>query len=87
MDQRLAHPYLKELHDPKIEFKCPVPWDHAFEDELLEQHLTKPSLQEFMWDEIYKFRPYLKGVHGKGRKQSSAGDADVQMKINNLSIQ
>jgi serine/threonine protein kinase len=77
VDECLAHPYLKELHDPKIEITCQQPWDHTFEKELEDRLLTKAALQEFMWDEIYRFRPYLRGIQGKGRSKKPEEDAMV----------
>jgi serine/threonine protein kinase len=68
VDEALAHPYLSSLHDPKIEVTCAQPWDHEFEHELMDKKLTKESLQEFMFDEIYHFRPDIKGRVGRGRR-------------------
>ncbi len=80
IDDALRHPYLRELHDPKIEIVCSEPWNHEFEAELVDKNLTKEALQEFMWDEIYKFRPMLKGQVGKGRGSApTAGSASTSL--------
>ncbi len=87
IDEALAHPYLAALHDPKIEVTCSQPWDHDFENELMDKNLTKEALQEFMWDEIYKFRPTLRGRVGKGR--DAKGDAEaraVEKSLGGLSL-
>jgi len=55
----LKHPYLKELHDEKLEPECKD--EFGFEWEKAE--MTKEQLQEFMWDEILLLRPHLKDKH------------------------
>lgn len=73
VDEALRHPYLKDLHNPASETECDRPFDFEFEN----VEMTKEVLQEFVWDEIYSFRPFLKGVKGKGRG-SYAGQAGVK---------
>jgi len=55
----LKHPYLKELHDEKLEPECKD--EFGFEWEKAE--MTKEQLQEFMWDEILLLRSHLKDKH------------------------
>lgn len=88
VNEALAHPYLAALHDPKIEIVCSQPWDHDFENELMDKNLTKEALQEFMWDEIYKFRSHLRGRVGKGRSTKAAeGDTKaIEKNLEDLSI-
>lgn len=57
VDEALAHPYFKSLHNVKSENECKVAFDFEFE----KIHMTKEVLQEFMWKEIQIFRPELKG--------------------------
>jgi len=56
VDEALAHPYLKTLHNPKTESDCKRPFDFEFE----KTEMTKEVIQEFMWQEIQHFRPELK---------------------------
>ncbi len=48
VDEALAHPYFKSLHNPKTEHACSRAFDFEFE----KIHMTKEVLQEFMWQEI-----------------------------------
>jgi len=57
VDEALAHPYFKSLHNLKSENECRDPFDFEFE----KTHMTKEVLQELMWQEIQHFRPELKG--------------------------
>lgn len=63
VEEALAHPYFKDLSNPKLETSCPSPFDFSFES----VPATKQVLQQFVWDEIYDFRPFLRGVRGEGR--------------------
>lgn len=56
VDEALEHPYLDELHIPETETECQETFDFTFEDELS----TKEKLQDYMWNEIFYFRPHLK---------------------------
>jgi mitogen-activated protein kinase 1/3 len=57
VDEALAHPYLKSLHNPKTESDCKKQFDFEFE----KTANTKENIQQFMWDEIVNFRPEMKG--------------------------
>jgi len=57
VDEALAHPYFKSLHNPKTEPGCSRAFDFEFE----KLNMTKEVLQEFMWQEIQHFRPELIG--------------------------
>jgi len=57
----LKHPYLKELHDEKLEPDCKDEFDFEWE----KAEMTKEQLQEFMWDEILLLRPHLKEKHAQ----------------------
>ena len=76
VDEALRHPYLKDLHNPASETECDRPFDFEFEN----VEMSKEVLQEFVWDEIYRFGPFLKGVKGKGRG-SYAGQAGVKKAV------
>ncbi len=69
VDEALAHPYFKDLRNPQTETVCPKPFDFSFEN----ISTSKPVLQQFMWDEIYDFRPFLRGVRGEGRPLTADG--------------
>jgi len=56
VDEALKHPYFKSLHNPKKEVECKDQFDFSFEKE----KMTPESLRDFMWDEIFQFRPELK---------------------------
>jgi serine/threonine protein kinase len=56
IDEALAHPYLKSLHNPKTEAKCSRIFDFEFEKE----KFTKGLLQEHMFREYKIYRPDLK---------------------------
>jgi len=56
VDEALRHPYLAGLHNPRKELDCKVPFDFDFE----KIEMTKEVLQDFMWEEIYHFRPELR---------------------------
>eukprot|EP00457_Paulinella_chromatophora_P006485 gb/GEZN01006503.1/.p1 GENE.gb/GEZN01006503.1/~~gb/GEZN01006503.1/.p1 ORF type:complete len:437 (+),score=61.39 gb/GEZN01006503.1/:47-1357(+) len=55
VDQALAHPYFKSLHNPKKEIECKDVFDFTFEKQKMDQE----SLRAFMWDESFHFRPQL----------------------------
>jgi serine/threonine protein kinase len=62
VDEALAHPYFKSLHNPKTEHACSRAFDFEFE----KMNMTKEVLQEFMWQEIQHYRPEVnrkKTVH------------------------
>lgn len=56
VEESLAHPYLKSLHNPKTEAKCSRIFDFEFEKE----KFTKGTLQESMFREYQIYRPDLK---------------------------
>jgi serine/threonine protein kinase len=56
VEEALAHPYLKSLHNPKTEAKCSRIFDFEFEKE----KFTKGILQERMFTEYQIYRPELK---------------------------
>jgi len=56
VDQALEHPYFKSLHNPKKEIDCNATFDFDFE----KQKMTRQVLRDFMWEEIFHFRPQLK---------------------------
>jgi serine/threonine protein kinase len=66
VDEALKHPYLAGLHNPKKEFECKDRFDFDFE----KIEMTKEVLQDFMWEEIYMFRPErrIKGAPKKTDK-------------------
>ena len=75
VDEALAHPYFKSLHNLKSENECKVPFDFDFE----KTNMTKEVLQQFMWDEIQHYRPELKGktwyVDKEKKRQAEAAAA------------
>jgi serine/threonine protein kinase len=56
VEQALAHPYLKLLHDPSDEPACPQPFDVDFEN----IPLTKEALRALLWDETCQMHPELR---------------------------
>jgi len=56
IDEALAHPYLKSLHNPKTEAKCSRIFNFEFEKE----KFTRSTLQDAMYREYKIFRPQLK---------------------------
>jgi len=56
IDEALAHPYLKSLHNPKSEAKCSRIFDFNFEKE----RFTGGTLREHMFREYKLYRPDLK---------------------------
>lgn len=66
VEDALRHPYLEELALPETETKCHTQFDFSFEDDL---H-TKEDIQDHMWEEIFKSRPFLREVK---QKMQSAG--------------
>jgi len=56
IDEALAHPYLKSLHNPKSEAKCSRIFDFEFEKE----RFTGGTLREHMFREYKLYRPELK---------------------------
>jgi len=55
VEEALAHPYLKSLHNEKAETSCKKLFDFSFE----KNEMNKETIQEFMWREIQYFRPEL----------------------------
>jgi len=81
VDEALKHEYLEELHIPETETECEETFDFTFEDDLN----TKEALQDYMYEEIYYFRPHVKELKekmeadntlGAGRKKKSSKDRD-----------
>jgi len=52
----LGHPYLAGLHRPSHEVECKVAFDFEFE----KIDMTKKILQDFIWEEVYFYRPHLR---------------------------
>jgi len=82
VEEALRHPYLDELSLPETEIKCQAQFDFSFEDDLN----TKESIQDHMWEEIFKSRPFLRGVKqhmeangsfGKGYKKKKSESKDA----------
>jgi len=65
VDEALKHPYLKQLHNPQTEYVCTEPFNFEFE----KIEMTKPVLREFMWEEIYCFRPHMRAVNAARKKK------------------
>lgn len=63
VDDALAHPYLRALHNPKTESECKVPFDFTWE----KMELTKDNIQDLMWQEVQHFRPELRGQNWRER--------------------
>ena len=53
VEDALAHPYFKALHNEELEISCPEPFDFSFED----VKMNKAKLQELMLEEVFKARP------------------------------
>lgn len=78
VDEALAHPYFKSLHNLKGDNECRTPFDFEFE----KVHMTKEVLQEFMWQEICHFRPELKGkTWVVDKEKRAAAEAAAQAKL------
>lgn len=56
IDEALAHPYLKQLHNPKTEPNSKAKFDFDFE----KCDLNKGVIQDLMWQEVLQFRPELR---------------------------
>jgi len=56
VEQALEHPYFKSLHNAKKEVDCKAVFDFDFE----KVKMTRQLLRDYMWDEIFHFRPQLK---------------------------
>jgi len=67
--EALAHPYFADLRNPEFETVCAKPFDFSFEA----VPASKEVLQQFMWDEVYDFRPWLRGQRGEGRPRGPDG--------------
>lgn len=60
VDEALAHPYFKSLHNPKKEIECKDQFDFSFEKKLSDKSkLNAEVLRDFMWEEIFHFRTEL----------------------------
>lgn len=66
VDEALAHPYLKALHNPKTEPDCKLPFDFEFE----KIEMTKEVIQDLMWGEILLYRAELKARGFKRTKDT-----------------
>lgn len=53
VEDALAHPYLKALHNEKDEVTCPNKFDFEFE----KLAVTKLGIQKLIFEEIEKLRP------------------------------
>lgn len=69
VDDALKHPYLEDLHAPESETECHEKFDFTFEDDLN----TREALQEYMWEEIFYFRPHLRPIKKKMESDGSLG--------------
>jgi mitogen-activated protein kinase 1/3 len=65
VEEALQHPYLKQLHNPQTEYACVEPFNFDFE----KIDMTKSVLREFMWEEIYFFRPHLRKINAARKKK------------------
>lgn len=71
INEALKHPYLEELALPETETECRGAFDFSFEDDLN----TKESIQEHMWEEIFKSRPFLREVKARMEADGTLGKA------------
>jgi hypothetical protein len=53
INDALAHPNLKQLHNPRTEPTCQYRFDFEFE----KCDLNKDVMQDLMWEEILHFKP------------------------------
>lgn len=74
VDQALAHPYFKGLHNPKYEPVCTVPFNFDFEATCD----TKKEIQDHMWHEIYCFRPEIRDVDPRGPAYKGEREAETK---------
>jgi len=65
VEEALAHPYLKALHNKDDEPEAGFLFDFSFEDEVLD----RIRLKELIWQEIGAFRPECKVTPGRKRKR------------------
>lgn len=56
VEEALRHPYFASLHNAKKEPECKAHFDFTFE----RIEMTKEALQDFMWEEIFQFRPAMR---------------------------
>jgi serine/threonine protein kinase len=81
VEQALAHPYFKGLHNPKYEPTCQTPFNFEFESTCE----TKQEIQDHMWQEIYSFRPEVKDTDPRGpaykgpKEDRTAGQKDGEV--------
>jgi len=59
VDEALAHPYLKLLHDPLDEPVAHAPFDVDFEN----IPLNKEALRALLWDETCQMHPEVRGAN------------------------
>lgn len=57
----LRHPFLAAFHDAKFEPDCPRPFDASMYRLKFD---NKQMLQDFAWEELFKFRPHLRPPKG-----------------------
>lgn len=62
VDEALAHPYLKLLHDPTDEPTCPQPFDVDFENITL----NKDALKALLWEETCQLHSELRALSPDG---------------------
>lgn len=91
VNEALRHPYLEELALPESETECKSAFDFSFEDDLN----TRESIQEHMWEEIFKARPFLQsikkqmeadGTLGKGTKKKKRSKDDLATRMSGAKI-
>jgi len=71
VEEALRHPYLEDLHLPETEDQnvCKDKFDFTFEDHLK----SKKDIQDYMMEEIYKFRPHVRGLKAKMEEDGTYG--------------
>jgi serine/threonine protein kinase len=73
VNDALAHPYFKGLHDESWETECKGVFDFSFED----GQMTKPRLMRLMWEEGCVYLPALRNIpkdfDAKKKKRSGGG--------------
>jgi serine/threonine protein kinase len=53
VEQALAHPYLKALHDPEDEPVCTKDFSFDFDKD----DMSEPELRDYIWKEVVSFHP------------------------------
>jgi len=69
VDEALEHPYLEDLHLPETEVACSDKFDFTFEDHLK----SKQDIQDYMMEEIYKFRPHVRAMKARMEADGTYG--------------